>query len=319
MILAVLVLVAIAIWQMTKIFELSQIKTIDSQIANDQDNKYNGYLLFLFLIFIYGITIFSFWKYGKMLLPEAASAHGASYDQLELVSYAIIFTVQTITQALLHFFGFKYRGKQGRKALFFADNDRLEFIWTIIPVITLAGLILWGLYTWTNIMDINDEDNPLIVELYAQQFNWTARYGGADNVLGGANVRMIDIDRANVLGLDESDTYASDDVIVKELHLPVGRKVNFKMRSQDVLHSAFMPHFRAQMNCVPGMTTQFSFTPTITTADMRNNPDVVDKVKRTNAIRAEKAAAGIENSILGSSTIYFYVIKYAENRITICK
>ncbi len=230
-----------------------------------------------------------------MLLPEAASAHGASYDQLELVSYAIIFTVQTITQALLHF-GFKYRGKQGRKALFFADNDRLEFIWTIIPVITLAGLILWGLYTWTNIMDINDEDNPLIVELYAQQFNWTARYGGADNVLGGANVRMIDIDRANVLGLDESDTYASDDVIVKELHLPVGRKVNFKMRSQDVLHSAFMPHFRAQMNCVPGMTTQFSFTPTITTADMRNNPDVVDKVKRTNAIRAEKAAAGIENS-----------------------
>jgi cytochrome c oxidase subunit 2 len=296
LILAVLVLVAIAIWQMTKIFELSQIKTIDSQIANDQDNKYNGYLLFLFLIFIYGITIFSFWKYGKMLLPEAASAHGASYDQLELVSYAIIFTVQTITQALLHFFGFKYRGKQGRKALFFADNDRLEFIWTIIPVITLAGLILWGLYTWTNIMDINDEDNPLIVELYAQQFNWTARYGGADNVLGGANVRMIDIDRANVLGLDESDTYASDDVIVKELHLPVGRKVNFKMRSQDVLHSAFMPHFRAQMNCVPGMTTQFSFTPTITTADMRNNPDVVDKVKRTNAIRAEKAAAGIENS-----------------------
>jgi len=188
LILAVLVLVAIAIWQMTKIFELSQIRTIDSQIANDQDNKYNGYLLFLFLIFIYGITIFSFWKYGKFLLPEAASAHGASYDQLELVSYAIIFTVQTITQALLHYFGFKYRGKKGKKALYYADNDRLEFIWTIIPVITLAGLILWGLYTWTNIMDINDEDNPLIVELYAQQFNRTARYGGNDNVLGSANV-----------------------------------------------------------------------------------------------------------------------------------
>lgn len=60
LILAVLVLVAIAIWQMTKIFELSQIKAVDSQIANDADNKYNGYLLFIFLIFIYGITIFSF-------------------------------------------------------------------------------------------------------------------------------------------------------------------------------------------------------------------------------------------------------------------
>jgi cytochrome c oxidase subunit 2 len=296
LILIVLVLVAIAIWQMTKIFELSRLKTIDSQVATDKDNKYNGYLLFAFLIFIYGITIFSFYKYTKVLLPEAASAHGGDYDYLLLVSFIIIFFVQTITQALLHYFGFKYRGEKGKKALFFADNDRLEFIWTIIPVIVLAGLILWGLYTWTNIMDINDEDDPLIVELYAQQFNWTARYGGADNVLGGSNVRMIDIDKANVLGLDESDPNASDDVIVKELHLPVGRKVNFKMRSQDVLHSAYMPHFRAQMNCVPGMTTEFSFTPTITTNEMRMNPDVVDKVKRTNEIRAERAANGEDNS-----------------------
>jgi cytochrome c oxidase subunit 2 len=288
--------VAIAIWQMTKIFELSQIKADNSQVANDKDNKYNGYLMFAFLVFIYGITIFSFWKYAKFLLPEAASKHGGDYDDLMLWSFVIIFVVQTITQALLHYFSYKYRGEKGKKALFYADNDRLEFIWTIIPVIVLAGLILWGLYTWTNIMDINDEDDPLIVELYAQQFNWTARYGGGDNVLGGANVRMIDIDRANVLGLDESDPYANDDVIVKELHLPVGRKVNFKFRSQDVLHSAYMPHFRAQMNCVPGMITEFSFTPSITTEEMRLNPDVVDKVKRTNAIRAERAANGEPNS-----------------------
>ena len=294
--LAILALIAIAIWQMTKIFELSQIKADDSQVANDQDNKNNGYLMFAFLIFIYGITIFSFVKYSKTLLPEPASEHGIEYDELMWVSFAIIFFVQTITQALLHYFAYKYRGRKGQKALFFADNDRLEFIWTIIPVIVLAGLIIWGLYTWTNIMDINDEDDPLIVELYAQQFNWTARYGGTDNVLGEANVRRIDIARANVLGIDEADPNAADDVIVKELHLPVGRKVNFKFRSQDVLHSAYMPHFRAQMNCVPGMTTEFSFTPTITTEQMRLNPDVVDKVKRTNVIRAERAARGEDNS-----------------------
>jgi len=294
LILVVLVLVAIAVWQMTKIFELSQLKTESSEIATDKDNKYNGYMLFAFLVFIYGITIFSFAKYAKFLLPVAASEHGEEYDYLMLVSFVIIFIVQTITQALLHYFGYKYRGEKGKKALFYADNDRLEFIWTIIPVIVLAGLILWGLYTWTNIMDINDDDDPLIIELYAQQFNWMARYSGDDNVLGGANVRMIDIDRANVMGLDEADTYSSDDIIVKELHLPVGRKVNFKMRSQDVLHSAYMPHFRAQMNCVPGMTTEFSFTPIYTTEEMRQNPDVVEKVKRTNKIRAEKSATGDE-------------------------
>ena len=294
----VLVLVAIAIWQMTKIFELSQVKAKSDkgEVANDEDNKYNGYLMFAFLIFIYGLTIFSFWKYGRFILPEAASEHGGTYDNLMLWSFVIIFIVQTITQALLHYFAYKYRGKEGKKALFYADNDRLEFIWTIIPVIVLAGLILWGLFTWTDIMDINEEDDPLIVELYAQQFNWTARYGGTDNVLGDANVRMIDINRANVLGLDESDPNASDDIIVKELHLPVGRKVNFKMRSQDVLHSAYMPHFRAQMNCVPGMITEFSFTPTVTTAEMRQRPEVIEKVERTNAIRAERAAKGEPNS-----------------------
>ncbi len=291
----VLGLVFIAILQMTKIFELSQLKSEQSQIANDSDNKNNGYMLFAFMVFTYLITIFSFWNYGKFLLPDSASEHGKDYDSLMLVSFAIIFTVQFITQFLLHYFGFKYRGKKGKKALFYADNDRLEFIWTIIPVIVLAGLILWGLFTWTNIMDVNDEDDPLVVELYAQQFNWTARYAGTDNVLGGANVRLIDIDKANVLGLDEADTYANDDIIVKELHLPVGRKVNFYFRSQDVLHSAYMPHFRAQMNCVPGMITEFSFTPITTTADMRKNPEVIDKVNRTNKIRAEKAAAGEEN------------------------
>jgi cytochrome c oxidase subunit 2 len=252
--------------------------------------------MFAFLIFIYAITIFCFSRYSKFLLPEAASQHGDSYDQLMWISMAIILFVQTITQALLHYFGYKYRGETGKKALFYADNDRLEFIWTIIPVIVLAGLILWGLYTWTDIMDVNEEDDPLIVELYAQQFSWTARYGGSDNVLGEANVRLIDNERANVLGLDESDPNANDDIIVKELHLPVGRKINFRFRSQDVLHSAYMPHFRAQMNCVPGMITEFSFTPTITTEKMRQNPDVVDKVKRTNTIRAARAAAGVSNS-----------------------
>ena len=299
LILAVLVLVAIAVWQLAKIFELSQLTTCkksDATIADDEDNKYNGYLLFAFLVFIYGITIFSFSKYGKMVLPMPASEHGVDYDRLMWISFAIIFIVQTITQFLLHYFGYKYRGEKGKKALFYADNDKLELIWTIIPVITLAALILYGLYSWTNIMDINDEGDPLVVELYAQQFNWTARYGGEDNVLGDASARLIDIDKANILGIDESDPNAVDDIIVKELHLPVGRKVNFYMRSQDVLHSAYMPHFRAQMNCVPGMVTQFSFTPTITTEEMRLQPEIIDKVKRTNKIRAERAAAGEENS-----------------------
>lgn len=288
----IVLFVAVALWQMVKIFDLAQVGSSNSQIADDNDNKLNGYLMMGFLVFIYAITIASFWYLGDLpLVSNAASAHGPELDNLMIISMIIIFIVQTITQFLLHYFAFKYKGEKGRKALFYADNNLLEAIWTIIPVIVLAGLIIWGLFTWNDIMNVSDEDDPLVIELYAQQFNWKARYGGNDNVLGQANVRLIDLDRANILGVAEDDPNAQDDVIVTELHLPVGRPVLFKMRSQDVLHSAYMPHFRAQMNCVPGMVTQFGFTPTITTANMRQNPDMIDKVKNINTIRTEKSKA----------------------------
>ena len=286
----VLVFITIAIWQMVKIFDLAQAGSSNNQVANDKDNALNGYLMMGFLAFIYIITIWCCWEYGDLpLMSNSASAHGPQIDNLMIISMVIIFIVQTVTQYLLHYFAYKYKGEKGKTALFYADNNTLEFIWTIIPVIVLAGLIIYGLFTWSSIMNINEEDDPLVVELYAQQFNWKARYGGTDNTLGKANVRLIDIDRANILGLDEADPNAQDDVITTELHLPVGRPVLFKMRSQDVLHSAYMPHFRAQMNCVPGMITQFGFTPTVTTAEMRQNPDMIDKVANINSIRAEKS------------------------------
>lgn len=286
----VLVFILVAIWQMVKIFDLAQVKAENSQVATDKDNKMNGYLMIGFLAFIYAIMIVTFSKWGNLpLLSNPASKHGPQIDNLMIISLVIIITVQIITQFLLHYFALKYKGEKGKKALFFADNNKLEAIWTIIPVIVLAGLIIYGLSTWVNIMGVNQDDDPLVVELYAQQFNWKARYAGADNTLGKANVRLIDIDHANILGLDESDPNAQDDIITTELHLPVGRPVLFKMRSQDVLHSAFMPHFRAQMNCVPGMITQFGLTPAVTTADMRQRPEIIDKVANINNIRAEKS------------------------------
>ncbi len=67
-----------------------------------------------------------------------------------------------------------------------------------------------------------------------------------------------------------------DDIIQKDtLYLCVNKEYEFNFRAKDVIHSAFFPHFRAQMNTVPGMVTRFKFTPDITTNDMRermNNP-----------------------------------------------
>ena len=96
-------------------------------------------------------------------MSNAASEHGVKVDNLMIISMALIFFVQTITQFLLHYFAFKYKGEKGKKAVFYADNDKLEFIWTIIPTITLAGLIIYGLFTWTEIMNVNEDDDPLVV------------------------------------------------------------------------------------------------------------------------------------------------------------
>lgn len=294
LVLIVVVLLAVAVWQLTKIFDLTQVGRIvnNTQVANDNDNKVNGYLMFGFLIFIYITTIFCLLNYGHFpLISDSASEHGPEVDNLMVISMVLIFIVQTITQALLHYFAFKYRGKQGQKALYFADSNKLEFIWSIIPAIVLAVLILYGLYAWTNIMfvDEKDEKDAIVIELYAQQFKWEARYSGADDVLGKANVRYIE--GVNNLGVDLSDPNAQDDFASSELHIPKGKRVIFKMRSQDVLHSAYMPHFRAQMNCVPGMVTNFSFIPTLTTAEMREKPSMVEKVANINNIRAKKSAA----------------------------
>ncbi len=293
LIIIVVALFAITIWQLTRIFQLSRdTNSIDtSQVANDKDNRTHGNLMLAFGIAFYLFMLYCFWMFSDRALPAASSEHGIEYDTLLWISLAVIMFVQVITQGLLHWFAFKYKGRKGQKALFFADNDKLEFIWTIIPVIVLAGLIIYGLFTWSSIMNIDEENSEaLVIEIYAKQFGWEARYAGDDNTLGKANVRFIE--GANTTGVDVSDPYAYDDVVTAELHLPVDRPVIFKFRSQDVLHSAYFPHFRAQMNVVPGMTTQFSFTPTVTSAEIRETEYMRDKVARIQEMRNVRSAAG---------------------------
>jgi cytochrome c oxidase subunit 2 len=307
LVIIVLVLLAVAFWQLTKIFDLTQVGSIsdNSQVANDKDNNVQGYLMFGFLAFLYILTIYGLFTWGGLVLHTPASAHGTLVDSLMNISWVLLFVVQAITQVLIHYFSFKYRGKKGQQALYFADNNKLEAIWSIIPAVVLAGLILYGLYAWTNIMFIDDEEDTVVIELYAQQFKWSARYAGEDNVLGKANVRYIE--GINTLGVDMSDPNAQDDIVVSELHIPKGRKVHFKMRSQDVLHSAYMPHFRAQMNCVPGMVTEFAFEPTYTTSEYRELPYMIEKVSHINELRAKKS---IELVAKGGTALDPYTFDY---------
>ncbi len=240
---------------------------------DDKANNINGILMLLFLIFFGGWAwISAYNSFDDMNLP-VASDHGITTDTLFWWTMGITGLAFIVTQVLLFTFSFRYRSRPGHKATFYPDNSRLEMIWTIVPAVVMAALVFYGLHVWTNITSEAPEDAE-VVEVMGMQFAWRVRYPGADGKLGKYDYRKIDA--ANMFGMDMSDKNAYDDFTPREIHLPKGKPVLFKIRARDVLHSAYAPHFRMKMDAVPGMPTQFWFVPNKTTAEMREetgNPD----------------------------------------------
>lgn len=337
LILLVIVLGVVAVLQLARVHELTATlrKKREEEISY-ADNRMNAFLMLLFMIGFFISFIYLMIRYGDYL-PPSASAHGEEIDTLMAVNLVIIISVFFIVNAALFYFAYKYYYRKERKALFFAHDNRLELVWTVIPSIVLAFIIIYGLVTWNEITDDASED-AIRVEVYSKQFDWTVRYPGDDGKFGNSNFNLISTE--NPLGIITKDAVnqklseieaeiatleeelhakrnmmpdskvealeekierlvrhknrineflkykddasmawedGNDDRIAKgELHLPVGKEVEFIFRSRDVIHSAFMPHFRAQMNTVPGMPTRFKMIPTITTDSMRtilDNPE----------------------------------------------
>ena len=263
----VVLLAIVALVQITRVSELlGEIKNQDVNEVTDNDNKTQG---ILFLIIGMGFLVFVVWQmveWNHLLLPPAASVHGAEIDVLMNFSMGLILVAFFMISPMLFYFAYKYRGNKKNTAYFFAHNNKLELIWTVIPTIILTGVIIFGLKTWDKAMNVDTSDSK-VIEVYSQQFQWTARFAGDDNILGKANYKFVD--SQNPLGVDMQDENALDDKITREVHLVVDKPVLLKFRSQDVIHSAFLPHFRVQMNCVPGLSTEFAFTPTKTTKQMK--------------------------------------------------
>jgi cytochrome c oxidase subunit 2 len=298
---------------------------------SDSENNFNAFLLGVFAFFMLGSVVYMIFKYGNGLLPESASEHGLEIDFLFNLNWVIVLTVFFLTNFALFYFAVKYRGKKGNTAYYFPHDNRLEMIWTIIPASALAIIIIFGLKTWNDITG-KPSDNAKVVEIFGEQFSWTARYAGPDNKLGYADYKVTT--GTNPLGvvtpeslqdaidemqktvdnlkekLEKSDKgeevysvakekemelkmekfirlrerllkmqeranperliVANDDYMTKmELHLIKGQEYQFIFRSKDVMHSAYFPHFRAQMNVVPGMRTKFKMKPIISTAEMK--------------------------------------------------
>lgn len=332
-ILLVIVLGVVAVAQLARIYELSsKLAKRDESEINQRDNNMNAKMMLVFMAIFFGGFIWLVFKYGWAGLgEEAASVHGDDTDWLMALNMIIITAVFFLTNTLLFFFAYKYVKKPGVKAFYFPHNNKLEMIWTVVPALVLAVIIILGLRTWNEVTDESGKD-AVVIELFSKQFDWTARYAGADNKLGKFDYKLTsdknelalmttesidsaiysmengptgikaletqlndnhlmlvpedrmkmetDLHRKEQLirllhqmkGRHDSkvDAQAWDDIIQKDtLYLCNGQPYEFNFRAKDVIHSAYFPHFRAQMNTVPGMTTRFKFTPDITTKEMR--------------------------------------------------
>ncbi len=235
----------------------------------DSYNKFNAAMFMVFsVVSITGFLWYSFANIDVYELPVASDI-GKITDRLFWITMAVTVFAFIIISIAMFWFTYKYQYDPNRRAEFISDNHKLEIIWTIVPAIVLALLIFRGLRVWNDITGPAKPDAE-VIELVGQQFAWTARYPGVkDKQLGLINYKLTDA--SNEFGLDLTDKNTFDDFKSLVLHLPVGKEVLLKIRAKDVLHSVYLPHFRVKMDAVPGMITQFKFTPTMTTQQMRDS------------------------------------------------
>lgn len=155
----------------------------------------------------------------------------------------------------------RYRHRPGHKAHYEPENAALEKRLTFWTGIGIIGMLAPGLAAWDKYVTVPED--AALVEAVGQQWQWSFRYPGPDGVLGAAGVMHITPE--NTLGLDPTDPFGRDDILVEagDMHLPVDQPVKMVLRSKDVLHDFYVPEFRAKMDLVPGIVTYFWMTPTV--------------------------------------------------------
>jgi len=157
---------------------------------------------------------------------------------------------------------FRFRHTEGRRAVYDPENKKLEWWLTIVTAVGVGAMLAPGLVVWNQFVTVPEGASE--VEVIGQQWQWNFRLPGDDGRLGTTDTRYVSSD--NPLGLNPNDPDARDDVVIEaeDLHVPLDKPVKILLRSIDVLHSFYVPEFRAKMDLVPGMVTYVWFTPTRT-------------------------------------------------------
>ena len=212
---------------------------------------------FLFLMVpVLGVGCFvwamaGWWPMAGHWLPANVNLHGGVIDSLFMFILVLTGVIFIATSLVLCWVMWKYdAAKNPQPVMFTHGSHALEVVWSILPAATLVFIAIYQMDAWADAKmrrpelsrnpgadgRLNTEDDivvprPPIAEITGRQFEWRIRYAGEDGVVG-----------------------TPDDVqLVNDLHLPVNEEIVLSIKSQDVLHSFFLPNLRVKQDVVPGM------------------------------------------------------------------
>jgi cytochrome c oxidase subunit 2 len=162
-------------------------------------------------------------------------AHSPNVHHTNTAYYVILgFTgvIFLVVELALAVFIWRYRSR-GRartvEGFQLHGHTRLEIIWTIVPVVILAGI---GTIVFVELPDITGAPasaaSSLEITVEAHQFYWQFDYPNG--------TRTID-----------------------ELHVPVDQDVELTVKSFDVVHSWWIPQLDGKIQAIPGRTNHMWF------------------------------------------------------------
>ena len=169
------------------------------------------------------------------LLPTDVSTFGGEIDNLFWLIFWIVGVWIVSAEAMLLFSVIRHRRKAGVPAMYWRGDTRRQLAWVLIPALVVLCLDLGidhaGASVWERVKG-QVPRGDLVVRITAKQFNWKFTYAGPDGKFGTPD----------------------DATVENDMHVPVGKLVRFELKSEDVIHSFFVPNLRLKQDVVPGRT-----------------------------------------------------------------
>jgi cytochrome c oxidase subunit 2 len=165
------------------------------------------------------------------ILPDQASDVARSVDHLMLYALSGLVFFSALIAILVLVFMVKYRRKSSDQVGIdiYETNPKshaLELVWSVIPLGLLLVLFGWG----TKVFFEQNRPPAGAAQYWVTGRQWMWKIQHPD-------------------GRRE----------INELHVPVGRAVQLKMISEDVIHDFFVPAFRIHVDVLPSRYTTYWF------------------------------------------------------------